>query len=117
MDDTIRQANLARYHARKEFYNRNRKQKDKERIRERRVWLNSLKNKPCKDCGGTFPPRAMDFHHLDGDGFGQHSGFSMLLRKKGYKEIVLEEIKKCVLLCANCHRMRHNEDECYPVPR
>lgn len=57
----------------------------------------------CKDCGGVFHPDVYDFHHEDP-------------REKEYQWTKLRllsaerrraELAKCVLLCANCHRLRH----------
>lgn len=73
---------------------------DRARSVNRRAWLTELKNQPCTDCGFKFPAKAMDFHHLNGDG----KRFNFRTAKK---EKVLIELEKCVLLCANCHRMRH----------
>lgn len=73
---------------------------DRARFQNRRAWLARLKDHPCGDCGGRFPPIAMDFHHTNGDG----ARFNFRTAKKAR---VLEEVKKCVLLCANCHRIRH----------
>ena len=67
----------------------------------RRAFLAELKDKPCMDCGGRFPAVCMDFHHRNGDG----KKFSFGTRSKA---LVLEEIKKCDLICANCHRLRHH---------
>lgn len=55
----------------------------------------------CYDCGYNECFRAFDIHHLYGKDFnisGNHS------RKWSILE---EELKKCILLCANCHRKRH----------
>ena len=57
---------------------------------------------PCMDCGGMFPPCAMDFDHIkekDFDICGSRS------RNMGYKTLE-EEMAKCELVCANCHRIR-----------
>lgn len=64
--------------------------------------LAELKSLPCMDCGGTFPPECMDFDHVRGDkSFDFGAGvYSFSLRR------VLEEIEKCDLVCANCHRIR-----------
>ncbi len=74
----------------------------KEKVRE---WFNSLKNKPCKDCGKTYPPYVMDFDHLD----SEEKEFQLGQALNWGKEKVLKEIAKCELVCANCHRERtHN---------
>lgn len=58
-----------------------------------------LKDNPCMDCGNKFHPCAMDFDHVKGEKI-----FSL---NTMYSEIkVLEEVAKCELVCANCHRVR-----------
>ena len=60
----------------------------------------------CMDCAGTFPPPVYDFHHLD----PKEKEFNLgdILRRKDFSTIE-KELTKCVLLCANCHRIRHFE--------
>jgi hypothetical protein len=75
-------------------------------VKARQVWLleevRRLKAVPCADCGGEFPAVCMDFDHLDDkvDGVSKlvHRGFSL--------ERILEEIRKCEVVCSNCHRIR-----------
>lgn len=64
-------------------------------------WREDLKrNKPCSDCGNIFHTAAMHWDHLPGaEKFREVS--SLWSRK-----LVLEEIKKCELVCANCHSIR-----------
>lgn len=75
----------------------------KQRRKENKELIESLKDAPCVDCGNKFPACAMDFHHLDPlektKGIGAMVGWS--------KEKILKEISKCILLCSNCHRVRH----------
>ena len=59
----------------------------------------------CTDCGGVFPLCCYDFHHLDPNQKDLH--LSIALTAKGF-DFCKEELDKCVLLCANCHRIRHN---------
>lgn len=59
----------------------------------------------CQDCGGVFHQSAYDFHHLDPS--VKDDNPSRLLRTSKGRE----ELKKCVLLCANCHRLRHFTEE------
>ena len=62
--------------------------------------IDSLKNSPCKDCGVNYPPYVMDFDHLDDKRID-------VSRMKTYSdETIKEEIAKCDLVCANCHRIR-----------
>lgn len=54
---------------------------------------------PCRDCGQTFPNVCMDFDHVKGTklcNVGQAKTFRQLY----------DEIAKCELVCANCHRIR-----------
>lgn len=58
-----------------------------------------LKSNPCSDCGNKFLPCAMDFDHIKGK-----KTFS--LNSMRSEKSMLEEIAKCELVCANCHRIR-----------
>lgn len=59
----------------------------------------------CLKCGGTFHPDVYDFHHKNGD--EKDICVARLLMKKF--EVIKIELNKCVLLCANCHRIEHAE--------
>ena len=74
----------------------------KKSIHERRKWLDTLKAIPCKRCGKTYPPYVMDWHHRNPEEkkFGVGSGSWRQSRKK-----LEEEMEKCDLYCANCHRI------------
>lgn len=59
----------------------------------------------CADCGQSFPDCVYDFHHLDPStkdkDFGKMVTYS-------WARIEKEIIDKCVMLCSNCHRIRHH---------
>lgn len=57
----------------------------------------------CSCCGGKFPLAAYDFHHT-GDKVQDPS----TIIANGSVSDIAEEISKCVLLCANCHRVLHS---------
>jgi len=59
-------------------------------------------NVPCKDCGCLFPPEAVDFDHVLGSKVKNVSA----MRLNSQWDAVLEEISKCEIVCANCHRVR-----------
>ena len=63
--------------------------------------LAELKSNPCRDCGGTFPPVAMDFDHVRGVKVTDLARMSQMSW-----DLVLDEVAKCDLVCANCHRVR-----------
>lgn len=62
-------------------------------------WVKSI---PCMDCGGSFPPCAMDFDHRDPSTKSSVITFMRFGRLARYQR----EVMKCDLVCANCHRIR-----------
>ena len=71
---------------------------------ERFAWIDEVKSKPCMDCGGSFPPECMDFDHRDPK--TKLFDVSRAAVSGSGLESVKEEIAKCDLVCANCHRIR-----------
>lgn len=55
------------------------------------------------DCGKRFPTVCMDFDHRD-PSTKKHNVSRMTVR--GSERLLLDEIAKCDLVCANCHRVR-----------
>lgn len=58
----------------------------------------------CSCCGFVGHPTVFDFHHLD------PAKKDFAISRKGYTRswnVVKEELDKCVMLCANCHREVH----------
>ncbi|ELY54859.1 homing endonuclease associated repeat-containing protein [Natronolimnohabitans innermongolicus] len=74
-----------------------------------RSWLNEIKrNRGCSRCG-IDTPGCLDFHHVDTETKEMAVGKMVTY---GYgKERLREEIEKCEVLCANCHRKHH-----YTIP-
>ncbi len=73
-------------------------------LRKKSAWVWEFKKKlRCSICGEDHPS-CLDFHHRD----PSKKEFSMgrLLRKSN-KEDAMKEIKKCDILCSNCHRKMH----------
>src|ERR1700756_1022324 len=68
------------------------------------AYLRSLKNKPCMDCGGRFPPIVMQFDHRDPSQkqMGTRPCMSALKKLKA----IDREVAKCDVVCANCHMIR-----------
>lgn len=85
--------------------NRTRKQvRDRQRRAEGHAYVDGVKARtPCADCGNFFPPVCMDFDHVRG---GKIRGVSNLVGGAYRLELIKEEIAKCELVCANCHRLR-----------
>lgn len=87
-----------------QYYHWNKEKQDAQRERhrqKRKEWYHNLKaERGCNICDED-EPVCLDFHHVN-DNKSANVG---TLATGGYaKETVLEEIKKCELLCANCHR-------------
>jgi len=58
----------------------------------------------CHDCGNSFPDFVYDFHHLDMETKEHNPSYFIKMNPKRAKE----ELKKCIMLCSNCHRIRHH---------
>lgn len=66
-------------------------------------YVDSVKQHPCMDCGGTFPTECMDLDHVQGD---KVDSVSRLISLSRPMEEIQAEVAKCELVCANCHRIR-----------
>lgn len=58
---------------------------------------------PCLDCNKFYHYSIMDFDHRNGD--TKINNVSAMARNYKLKTII-EEIEKCDVVCANCHRLR-----------
>lgn len=67
----------------------------------REVFLNILENSSCVDCGES-NPIVLEFDHL-GD---KKYNVSEVAGKTQSVKKLLEEIAKCEVRCANCHRVK-----------
>lgn len=94
---------------RDEWYQRNKAKQINRQLERRRELFALLKRYKrflsCIDCGMSFRdrPECCDFHHLD-PSLKEDAVGKMLASSKGKLK---EELRKCVPLCANCHRTRH----------
>jgi hypothetical protein len=75
----------------------------KERVaRERTFWLiEYFKTHPCVDCGQD-DPVVLEFDHVLGE---KEFDVGRAVYGRNW-ESILEEIRKCEVVCANCHRRR-----------
>lgn len=74
------------------------------RSRDRaREYVDSAKGGPCVDCGDLLPPYCMDFDHVRGD---KVDNLARMVSNGTGIEKIQQEIDKCDLVCANCHRKR-----------
>lgn len=72
------------------------------RIRANRELIVAAKTTPCADCGQTYPPYVMDLDHRDS---GTKTAAVGTMVSYSPARLV-EEIAKCDVVCANCHRVR-----------
>jgi hypothetical protein len=105
--DTKKQRTAQRKHylKNKEAYH----SRNQARRREIRQWFVEITpNIKCKKCGET-DRACLDFHHRDPS--EKDSEMSKLLAHHASKERILIELKKCDILCANCHRKFHAAEQ------
>jgi hypothetical protein len=73
---------------------------------ERIKWFHSLKhNISCKDCNKIYEPYCMDYDHILDKG-KKIKQVSRMVLDNTPKINILEEIKKCDLVCVLCHNKR-----------
>ena len=70
-----------------------------------------IKQKGCKYCGWNRHPEILQFHHRD----KSQKKFKFSVGNLGnYKwETILKEIKKCDIICPNCHFWLHFQETAY----
>lgn len=91
------------------YYNGPRKKQCRERTvgvrKELREFVGQYKrNKGCSKCGYNRFAAALDFHHNSGD---KDHTISRMVLNCFVKEKILQEMAKCSVLCARCHREIH----------
>jgi len=94
----------------KRHYYRN-KEQYLARNRKKRATLSDFLRKykefhGCSDCGSKFPYYVMDFDHRDPS---QKVFEPARLTRQGSWDKMIEEIAKCDVVCANCHRERTHQ--------
>lgn len=74
-------------------------------IRNREFIKNYKKDKKCGICGYNKYPEILDFHHKNKE--EKDIGVNILMKTLKNLDLIKEEIKKCILICPNCHRELH----------
>lgn len=114
----IREASLKWYHENKEAAALKAKswraknkdyvvQKQREDKRKRKLWAIEYLGGQCTACAQKFHPSVYEFHHKDPSTKDRDPSKMLQLSM----ERLTEELDKCILLCANCHRFEHNGDK------
>lgn len=98
-----------RYHENlEESRERARKKNLKTRERNRRYVLDYLASHPCVDCGES-DLVVLEFDHVRGE---KKSAIAELIGRASLEKIQ-EEVAKCDVRCANCHRRKTAKDFSY----
>jgi len=89
------------YEANKQRYiEQARASKEAIRLERTRYLLDFFHEHPCVDCGES-DPVVLEFDHLRDKSFGIGAKLAQFAW-----QTILDEIKKCEVVCANCHRRR-----------
>jgi hypothetical protein len=90
----------ARY---KDYYKEKAKLRDVTmRVELRKQLLNYLSKQACADCSES-DPVVLEFDHVRKN---KNKTISALITRKSSWNMILKEIAKCDVVCANCHRRR-----------
>lgn len=89
------------YQRKKEYYNATNKEKARLLKIEKRAYVTDyLLDHPCVDCGET-DIIVLDFDHVRGEKYNNIS--NLVLQYRSIQKLK-DEILKCDIRCANCHR-------------
>jgi predicted transcriptional regulator len=110
---------LVEYHIHNDRYKKQRREKAKNKefvkaanlvaknscnkatLRNKQITLNYLKTHPCVDCGNS-DVRVLEFDHVRGV---KINSVSAGVRDSWSVKKLLDEIDKCEIRCANCHKI------------
>ena len=81
---------------------------NKKSYEDKRQLVRAAKNVPCMDCGVRYPCYVMDMDHVRGK-----KEFDLGLATWHAIQAVRDEIPKCDVVCANCHRERTYQKKLY----
>lgn len=73
-------------------------------------WIKRIKTGiGCQICGYKKSYRALHFHHINRS--GKVKSISKMVLDGDERRVILSEILKCVILCANCHAELHGKED------
>lgn len=102
------------YHKQKSAENYQRNKLDPEWLKARQEYSSSRRRYKksqavqrfgnlCAHCGGEYPDAVFEFHHRNHEEKEITPAKLFLLKD----ETIDNELDKCIMLCANCHRIEH----------
>ena len=74
----------------------------RQRVKRQKFIMNHLKENPCIDCGGT-NILTLEYDHRSPE--LKYDNIATLVARGSIRKLK-EELKKCDVVCANCHRIR-----------
>ena len=78
----------------------------KKRWKARKIKAVNLLGGKCSICGYHRNYASLEFHHVDPS--SKKGNWKRICKKEWYS--IISELKKCILLCRNCHSELHNPD-------
>lgn len=94
----------AKYHAECSQAMASDRDRQRRRVLRQRIWDHKVAI-GCQRCGFAAHGAALDWHHPDGD---KERRLSV---RTYFTALGAAERAKCVLLCANCHRIEHADED------
>ena len=99
LDERAKEARRKHYYNNKEqYFKRNADKKT-----EMKEYLKKIKDVPCMDCGVKYPSYVMDLDHRNP--IEKIANINQIISSLSWSKF-FEEIAKCDVVCANCHRQR-----------
>ncbi|MEA2682454.1 MAG: hypothetical protein QOK05_782 [Chloroflexota bacterium] len=92
----------AHYRAHRAYYLAKARLRNDRQLDRNKELLRVLKDVPCADCQVRYPRWVMEFDHRESD---KLFNVSTNLRGRS-RAMLLAEVAKCEVVCANCHRDR-----------
>lgn len=108
-----REANKEKYNAYRRKYYQENKEAHKKIVNEvknryRKAWAEYKATLSCTKCGENHPA-TLDFHHVERHPDNQK--VHKLIGAGSFRKAIAEARDRCIVLCANCHRKHHYEEE------
>ena len=82
---------------------KNRASSENKKNRDKKSYMVKKMGGICYDCKSVYPDCVYDFHHLD----PSQKDFKLSSVRSMNLDLIDQELSKCIMLCSNCHRVRH----------
>lgn len=85
-----------------------------EHYHSKKETINEIKqNLSCAKCGYDKIPSVLEFHHINPN--EKDNTIAKMSSNKYNIDTIMQEIHKCICLCANCHREFHYYESKYNI--